>query len=227
MNPLSEPKVISVAIVEDDSGIRQSLEWLLKSSPGVRWVSSSATVAEALEQIPRTPPEVILMDINLPDRSGIECAAEIKSQLPETQIIMITVYDDAEKVFSALRAGASGYLLKRASPDRILQAIREVHAGGLPMSSEIAHKVLGVFREPAAAPAEEEVALRPREREILELLAAGCSNKEIAAKLCIGIETVTWHLKHIYNKLHVSSRTQAALKFLTLQKTPRVPLGSP
>lgn len=218
MKPASEPKVISVAIVEDDAGIRQSLEWLLKSSPGVRWVSSSGDVAEALRLIPKSPPDVVLMDINLPDRSGIECAALIKEQLPAVQIVMITVYDDAEKVFAALRAGASGYILKRASPERILQAIQEVHAGGVPMSSEIAHKVLGVFREPASSASKEEIDLSRREQEILELLAEGCSNKEISDKLSIGIETVTWHLKHIYSKLHVRSRTQAALKFLNLQK---------
>ena len=221
MKRASESKTISVAIVEDDAGIRQSLEWLLKSSPGVRWVGSAGTVAEALKIIPPTPPDVVLMDINLPDRSGIECAALIKEQLPAVQIVMITVYDDAEKVFAALRMGASGYILKRASPERILQAIQEVQAGGVPMSSEIAHKVLGVFREPAPAAPKEEIDLSRREQEILELLAEGCSNKEISDKLSIGIETVTWHLKHIYSKLHVRSRTQAALKYLNLQKSQR------
>ena len=221
MKRASEPKTISVAIVEDDAGIRQSLEWLLKSSPGLRWICSAGTVAEALKIIPPTTPDVVLMDINLPDRSGIECVALIKEQLPAVQIVMITVYDDAEKVFAALRAGASGYILKRASPERILQAIQEVHAGGVPMSSEIAHKVLSVFREPAPAAPKEAIDLSRREQEILELLAEGCSNKEISEKLSIGIETVTWHLKHIYSKLHVRSRTQAALKFLNFQKSQR------
>lgn len=212
---------ISVAIVEDDAGIRQSLEWLLKSALGMRWVCSAGNVAEALRLIPQTPPDVILMDINLPDRSGIECAALIKEQLPAVQIVMITVYDDAEKVFSALRAGASGYLLKRASPERILQAIQEVHAGGVPMSSEIARKVLGAFREPVPAATEVPLDLSRREGEVLELLAEGCSNKDISAKLSVSVETVTWHLKHIYSKLHVRSRTQAALKYLDLQKGPQ------
>lgn len=218
MKPKDEPKVIRVAVVEDDAGIRQSLEWLLKSSPGVCWASSSASVAEALQLIPKSPPDVVLMDINLPDRSGIECAALVKELLPAVQIVMITVYDDAEKVFAALRAGASGYILKRATPERILQAIQEVHAGGVPMSSEIAHKVLGVFREPAPPTPKETIDLSRREQEILELLAEGGSNKDISARLSIGIETVTWHLKHIYHKLHVRSRTQAALKYLSLQK---------
>ena len=227
MKSASEKPTISVAIVEDDAGIRQSLEWLLKSAPGLRWLCSCGNVAEALATIPAAAPDVILMDINLPDRSGIECAAEIKAALPAAQIVMITVYDDAEKVFSALRAGASGYILKRAEPERILEAIREVHAGGVPMSSEIARKVLGVFREPAPATPSEEINLSQREQEVLELLAEGGSNKDISKKLGVSIETVTWHLKHVYSKLHVRSRTQAALKFLNLQKGFRASPGSP
>ena len=209
--------MINVAIVEDDAGIRRGLEWLLKSSPDFSCVAACKNTEEALRQLPKIAPQVILMDINLPDRSGIECAADIKELLPAAQVVMITVYDDDEKVFNALRAGASGYILKRTPPKQILQAIREVHAGGVPMSGEIARKVLGVFREPAPTPAEEQN-LSPREQEVLELLSKGCSNKEIAGKLSLSIETVTWHLKHIYSKLHVRSRTQAALKFLSRKK---------
>jgi DNA-binding NarL/FixJ family response regulator len=211
--------MITVAIVEDDAGIRRSLEWLVKSSDEFSCVSACASAEEALRVLPKTAPEVVLMDINLPNRSGIECTARLKELLPSVQVVIITVYDDAEKVFNALRAGASGYILKRAAPERILQAIREVHAGGVPMSSEIARKVLGAFREPAPAPAEEQNLSR-REREVLDLLAHGCSNKDIADKLSISIETVTWHLRHIYGKLHVRSRTQAALVFLSRQKGP-------
>jgi DNA-binding NarL/FixJ family response regulator len=211
--------VINVAIVEDDAGIRRGLEWLLKSSSEFSCVASCKNAGEALRLLPKAAPQVILMDINLPDRSGIECAAQIKEMLPSTQVVMITVYDDDEKVFNALRAGASGYILKRTPPKKILQAIREVHAGGVPMSSEVARKLLSVFREPAPAPTQaEEQNLSPREQEVLELLSRGCANKEIADKLSLSIETVTWHLKHIYNKLHVRSRTQAALKFLSRQK---------
>ncbi|HEX3627258.1 MAG TPA: response regulator transcription factor [Verrucomicrobiae bacterium] len=209
--------MITVAIVEDDAGIRQSLEWLLKSSKEFSCVASCGTAQEALRTLPKAVPEVILMDINLPDRSGIECTARIKEMLPAVQVVMITVYDDAEKVFNSLRAGASGYILKRATPERISQAIREVHAGGVAMSSEIARKVLGVFREPAPVPAEDQNLSR-REQEVLELLSQGAANKEIADKLSISIETVTWHLRHIYAKLHVRSRTQAALKFLGQRK---------
>lgn len=212
--------MIKVAIVEDDKGIRQSLEWLLESSPEFSCVASCGSAEEAWEVLPKAAPQVVLMDINLPARSGIECTARLKELLPSVQVVMITVYDDSEKVFNALRAGASGYILKRADPERIQQAIREVHAGGVPMSGEIARKVLGAFREPVAtsAPGEEQNLSR-REQEILELLAQGCSNKDIAARLSISIETVTWYLRHIYSKLHVRSRTQAALKFLSLRKT--------
>lgn len=210
--------MIKVAIVEDDKGIRQSLEWLLESTPEFECVASCGSTEEALPVLQKAAPDVVLMDINLPDRSGIECTARLKELLPSVQVVMITVYDDSEKVFNALRAGASGYILKRASPERITQAIREVHAGGIPMSAEIARKVLGTFREPAPVAAPEEQTLSRREQEILELLAQGCSNKDIASKLSISIETVTWHLRHIYSKLHVRSRTQAALKFLSLRK---------
>jgi DNA-binding NarL/FixJ family response regulator len=213
--------MITVAIVEDDAGIRRSLEWLLKSSPEFLCVAACKNAEEALRALPKAAPQVVLMDINLPDRSGIECTARLKELLPSAQVVMITVYGDSEKVFNSLRAGASGYILKRATPERILQAIREVHAGGVPMSSEIARKVLGVFREPAPAPMPaEDQNLSRREQEILELLSQGCANKEIADKLSISIETVTWHLRHIYTKLHVRSRTQAALKFLGQRKSP-------
>ena len=210
--------MITVGIVEDDAGVRRSLEWLLKSSAEFLCVASCQNVEEALRVLPKAAPQVILMDIHLAGSSGIECAARIKEILPASQVVMITVYGDSEKVFDALRAGASGYILKRTPPEKILQAIREVHDGGVPMSAEIARKVLGTFREPAPAPAAEEQNLSRREQEVLELLSRGCANKEIADKLSISIETVTWHLRHIYSKLHVRSRTQAALKFLGRRK---------
>jgi DNA-binding NarL/FixJ family response regulator len=211
--------MITIGIVEDDAGVRRSLEWLLKSTPEFSCVASCKDAEEALNLLPSAAPQVVLMDIHLPYRSGIECAAQVKEMLPSTQVVMITVYDEDEKIFAALRAGASGYILKRTPPKKILQAIREVHAGGVPMSSEIARKVLGMFREPVPAAADGQN-LSPREQEVLELLSGGCSNKEIAEKLSLSVETVTWHLKHIYTKLHVRSRTQAALKYLSRQKKP-------
>src|SRR4051812_37353831 len=207
--------MIKVAIVEDDAGVRQSLEWLVKSSAEFSLGPSCGSAEEAWRLLPKASPEIVLMDINLPNHSGIECTARLKELLPSVQIVMITVYDESDKVFNALRAGASGYILKRSTPERILQAIREVHAGGVPMSSEIARKVLGTFRQPAPASAAADHSLSRREQEVLELLAEGCSNKVIAEKLSLSIETVTWHLRHIYAKLHVRSRTQAALVFLS------------
>ena len=214
--------MINVAIVEDDAGIRQGLEWLLKSSPEFTCVASCKDAGEALRLLPKAAPQVILMDINLPDRSGIECAAQIKETLPRHPgRDDYRLCDDDEKSFQRFcaRARADTSPCKRTPPKKILQAIREVHAGGVPMSGEIARKLLGVFREPPSAPAQAaEENLSPREQEVLELLSRGCANKEIADRLSLSIETVTWHLKHIYSKLHVRSRTQAALKFLSRQK---------
>ena len=142
---------VSVALVEDDAGLRRSLERLLNLSPGFRCTCSCGSGEEALKLIPRNPPDVVLMDIHLPNRSGIECAAILRQQLPQLLIIMLTVYDDADTLFKALRAGACGYLLKRARPEEILEAINEARRGGAPMSSEIARQVVAAFQEPAPA----------------------------------------------------------------------------
>ena len=205
--------MISVAIVEDNSGIRRSLELLLNESPGFRCACACGSAEEALRLLPRATPDVVLMDIHLPNLSGIECTARLKELLPRVQVIMITVYADVEKVFSALRAGASGYLLKRSAPEKILEAITEVSAGGAPMTSEIARKVVEAFKAPRPT-ARVEDELTRREQEILELLSQGFANKEIAQNLNISFDTVRWHLKQIYDKLHVRSRTEAVAKFL-------------
>lgn len=214
--------MIPVAIVEDDSGTRQSLELLLSEAPGFRCVCACSTGEEALRQIPRFKPEVVLMDIHLPNLSGIECTARLKQQLPSLQVIMITMYADTDKVFSALRAGASGYLLKRSSPEKILEAIKDVSQGGAPMTSEIARKVVEAFNGPPLADGGEEELTR-REQEILELLCRGYANKEIAESLKISFETVRWHNRQIYHKLHVRSRTEAAARFLKGRDTPAAP----
>jgi DNA-binding NarL/FixJ family response regulator len=173
----------------------------------------------ALKGLSANQPDVVLMDINMTGMTGIECVERLKVIAPGVQIVMLTVYEDTEKIFKALAAGASGYLLKRLSPSKLLQAIREVHAGGSPMSGSIARKVVASFQTTeSSGPRLPE--LSPREQEVLELLAQGCSNKEIADKLSISIETVTWHLRHIYTKLHVRSRTEATLRFLSFQKEP-------
>jgi DNA-binding NarL/FixJ family response regulator len=173
-----------------------------------------ATAAEALKEIPKHQPDIVLMDIQLPDISGIECTAQLKQLMPSVQIIMVTVYEDTERIFKALRAGACGYLLKRCTPEELIFAIHEVKQGGAPMSREIARKVISSFREPVTTVSEVE-GLSPREREILELLANGFPNKQIAARVGLTDGTVRWHLRHVYNKLHVRSRMEAALKFLS------------
>lgn len=205
-----------IAIVEDNRTIRESLTEFVQSDSENRCVCACASAEEALKVIPKHQPEIILMDVQLPNASGIECCAQLKQLLPSVQIIMVTVYEDTERIFKALRAGACGYLLKRCTPGELLDAIREVQQGGAPMSREIARKVISSFQEPIAAVAEVED-LSPREREILELLAEGFPNKQIANRMSVTDGTVRWHLRHVYNKLHVRSRTEAALKFKSAQ----------
>lgn len=207
-----QPAPILVAVVEDDAGLRRSLEFLLSHSPGFQFVGACGSAEEALKQIPRWCPEVVLMDIHLPNRSGIECTVLLKQELPKLQVIMLTVYEDTDTIFKALRAGACGYLLKRSMPEEILEAITEVQHGGAPMTSEIARKVLVAFQEPVPASADTE-GLSRREREIMELLLRGFANKEIAAQLFISVPTVKVHLRHIYEKLHVRCRTDVLVKF--------------
>lgn len=205
--------MISVAIVEDNAGVRRSLELLLNESPGFRCLCACSTGEEALKLIPKHAPEVVLMDIHLPNLSGVECTARLKQLLPSVQVVMLTVYSDADKLFKALRAGASGYLLKRSSPEKILEAISEVRAGGSPMTPEIARRVVEAFKEPASTAAGQP-SLSRREEEVLELLAQGLANREIAAKLSVTVDTVRYHLKHIYEKLHVRSRTEAVARYV-------------
>jgi DNA-binding NarL/FixJ family response regulator len=204
-----------IAIVEDNQTICESLAAYVHTDPECQCVCTCATAAEALEVIPRHQPDIVLMDIQLPDGSGIDCTARLKQQLPELQIIMVTVYGDPEIIFKALRAGACGYLLKRSSPEELVAAVREVRLGGAPMSREIARKVMAYFQESSKTSelAGDLEGLSPRERETLELLAQGFLSKEIADRLGVKHGTVRWHLQHIYNKLHVRSRTEAVLKF--------------
>ncbi|MCW1887843.1 response regulator transcription factor [Luteolibacter flavescens] len=204
--------MIKLGIVEDSRTTREGLETIINLSPDFRCVCSCDTAEKALVQLPKHAPEVVLMDIQLPGMSGIECVARLKKLLPDTHVIMVTVYEDPDRIFSALRNGASGYLLKRSTPDEVLTAIRDVQQGGAPMSGEIARKVILHFRDQSTT-AEEVEKLTAREREVLELVAEGFINKEIGERLGVSTEAVRWHLKHIYVKLHVRSRTEAALKF--------------
>lgn len=205
-----------IAIVEDNKVIRESLMEFVQADPECRCVCACATAEEALKIIPKHEPEIILMDIQLPNMSGIDCLPQIKQLLPSAQVIMVTVYEDTERIFKALRMGACGYLLKRCAPEELIAAIREVRQGGAPMSREIARKVIASFQEPVKAAAEVEE-LSPRELEILELVAGGFPNKVIADRLGLTDGTVRWHLRHVYHKLHVRSRTEAALKFRSVK----------
>jgi len=204
--------MIKVAIVEDNKTTREGLETIVNLSSDFRCVCTCSTAEEALAVLPRHAPELVLMDIQLPNMSGVECVAQLKELLPAIKAIMVTVYEDPDRIFRALRAGASGYLLKRSAPEEVLNAMREVHQGGGAMSGEIARKVIGYFREQTTT-TEEVDRLTAREREVLELVVHGFSNKEIAERLSVTVAAVRWHLKHIYHKLHVHSRTEAALKF--------------
>jgi DNA-binding NarL/FixJ family response regulator len=204
---------ISVSIVEDDAGIRESIAVLIDGSPGFRCLSTHATAEEALRKIPANPPDVILMDINLPGMSGVECVQKLRALLPRLHVLMLTMYEDGDLIFKSLTAGASGYLLKRTPPAKLLEAIEEVHRGASPMSGKIARIVVQHFQNLKPASPETEQ-LTPRENETLELLAKGYRYKEIADKLGISFDTVRSHLRNIYDKLHVHSRTEAVVKYL-------------
>ena len=204
--------MIKVGIVEDNKTLREGFETLLNRTPGFQCVCTCGTVAEALKKIPRAQPDVVLMDIQLPDSTGVECTAQLKGQMPALHIVIVTVYEDSERIFQALRAGACGYLLKRAQPEKVISAIKEAQDGGVPMTPEIARKVIGQFRGQVTA-SQEVDNLTDREREVLELVMHGHANKAIADRLGVTVAAVKWHLQHIYEKLHVHSRTEAALKF--------------
>jgi DNA-binding NarL/FixJ family response regulator len=200
-----------IAIIEDNDTMRKALVDLVDREPGYRCVCACSTTKEALEHVPKHLPDVALMDIHLPDQSGIVCTAQLTEKLPTLQVIMLTVYKDTELIFQALRAGACGYILKRSRADDIIQAITEVRAGGAPMTSSIARMVVRSFRTPSKSLNAE--GLTARELEILELLSEGLSNKGIAQRLNISVATVRNHLDHTFKKLHVRSRTEAAAKY--------------
>ncbi len=198
-------------MVEDSKPWRTNLERLLKETEGLECVGSYGSGEEAIRDLPARRPQVVLMDINLPGISGVECTRQLKALLPDIQIVMLTVYDDSDRIFQALQMGANGYLLKRASADEILQAIQDVHRGGAPMSTYIARKVVQSFQRQAPSAKPDEV-LSKREGEVLGYVARGYSDKEVADALGLSPATIRSYLKTIYGKLHVHSRTQAILK---------------
>lgn len=212
MNAQPDDLRIVVCIVEDDPPVRQMLANWVRHATGFHCAGTHASGESALTALPAEKPSVVLMDINLPGISGIECVRRLKPLLPGTQFVMLTVYEDADHIYNALMAGASGYLLKRMTRKELLAAIKDVHAGGSPMSSNIARKVVQSFQRQGAQPSEKDD-LSSREREVLELLARGYLYKEIADTLHITVPTVNTYIRRIYEKLHVRSRAQAVAKF--------------
>lgn len=209
-------KIIKVSIVDDEVDLRENIAGYVDAAKGFRCVGVHGSAEEALENVPKEKPDVVLMDINMGGMNGIECVRRLKPKLPDTQIVMLTVFEDTEKIFSALASGASGYLLKRLAPAKLLEAIREVHEGGSPMSAPIARKVVLSLQPVLSAPgaADEHISLSPREREVLDGLAEGQAYKQIADKLGVSIHTVRNYIRRIYEKLHVCSRTEAVAKYL-------------
>jgi DNA-binding NarL/FixJ family response regulator len=203
----------TVAIVEDNAVMRKTFRQWINAAPGFQCICACASAEEALADIPKLKPDVVLMDVHLPGESGIACTARLKEMLPSVQVIIVTVYRNHELIIQALQAGACGYLLKRSSPEELLKAISEVRSGGAPMTGEIARMLVEVFQKKPASPVSGD-GLTPREAEILAFLSEGLSNKEIADRGKISYDTVRAHLRHIYEKLHVRGRTEAVKKFL-------------
>jgi DNA-binding NarL/FixJ family response regulator len=204
---------IKVAIVEDDEGIRTSLATLIRRAPAFRLAGDYANAEAALKEIPRHPPDVVLMDINLPGMNGVECVRHLKTGLPAVQFLMLTVYEDSDSLFNSFKAGASGYLLKRTASARLLEAIRDVHDGGSPMTPQLARRMVQFFSKPAGDTSNVS-GLTPGEREFLDQLANGYAYKEIADRMNISIDTVRSYVRTVYEKLHVHSRTEAVVKYL-------------
>jgi DNA-binding NarL/FixJ family response regulator len=206
--------MITVSIVDDERELRQSITTFVNGAPGFRCISGYGSAEAALKGLPEDKPDVVLMDINLGGLSGIECVERLTGQGTPMQILMLTVYEDTDQIFKALSAGASGYLLKRSSPTKLLHAIREVHAGGSPMSSSIARKVVASFQK-AKPVSQNQTHLSPREEAVLNCLAKGLTYKQIADQLSISIDTIRTYLRRIYSKLHVQSRTEAVAKYMS------------
>ena len=208
---------ISVCIVDDNNELRAALEEIISMSDGYKCAGTMSTAEDAIRKLPLIKPDVVLMDINLgAGETGIDCVRELKPMMPSANFMMCTVYEEDEKIFEALNAGASGYILKKTAPGKLLESIRELYQGGAPMSSQIARKVVAAFQKHTAIPGTKEsdlAALSNREKEILELLSRGLMYKEIAAALFISQETVRKHVYHVYEKLHVSNRVEAVNKF--------------
>lgn len=206
--------MITVSIVDDESQLRQSIETFINGSPGFRCLSTYGSAEAAMQGLAKERPDVVLMDIHMAGMNGIECVEKLKELQPDIQIVMLTVYEDTEQIFRALAAGASGFLLKRQNPDKLLEAIREVYEGGSPMSHSIARKVVASFQKSERTGGEQASLLSPREETVLDCLAKGLAYKQIADQLGISITTIRSYLRRIYEKLHVQTRSEAVARYL-------------
>jgi len=206
-------KPIRVALVEDDPSIRSSLATLIRRGPALRLAGEYPDAETALKEIPKRPPDVVLMDINLPGVNGVECVRQLKAAVPQVQFLMLTVYEDSDSLFNSLRAGAGGYLLKRTASARLLEAIQDVHNGGSPMTPQLARRVVQFF---SRVPEDNSPVLKltAGERDFLDQLAHGYAYKEIADRMGISVDTVRSYVRTVYEKLHVHSRTEAVVKYL-------------
>lgn len=216
-----QPATVGVVIIEDGAWMRENLARELNRAQGLRCINSYRTAEQALEGVQADQPDVVIVDINLPGMDGVQCVRHLKAVVPQAQCLMLTVYEESEKIFNSLLAGASGYLLKRNSTEELVEAIRQVREGGAPMSSSIARKIVAHFHQ-AGAQKSDVGALSPREQQVLDLMAKGASSKEIATQLSLSVETIRMNVKHIYSKLHVHSRGEATAKYLG-----QFPLGFP
>lgn len=209
----NDSMLIKVAIVDDDEGIRTSLAALIRRAPALRLAGDFPDAEAALREIPLHPPHVVLMDINLPGMKGFDCVRQLKAVVPQVQFLMLTVYEDSDSLFNSLKAGASGYLLKRTASVRLLEAIHDVHAGGAPMTPQLARRVVQFFAQPVTGEVSA-AKLTAGEKDFLDQLAKGYAYKEIAGRLNISIDTVRSYVRTVYEKLHVHSRTEAVVKYL-------------
>jgi DNA-binding NarL/FixJ family response regulator len=209
--------MISVSIVDDEKELCQSIAAFVSGSHGFQCVSTYNSGEAALKNLPADRPDVVLMDIHLNGMSGIECVERLKTMVPEMQVMMLTVYEDTEQIFKALAAGASGYMLKRLTPGKLLEAIREVHGGGSPMSSPIARKVVASFQR-AEQTGGEKTHLSSREQMVLDCFAKGLTYRQAADRLSISVDTIRTYVRRVYEKLHVQSRTEAVAKYMRHQE---------
>ena len=206
-------RIITVAVVDDDSELLSNISWMIDQAEGFKCLGTYSGCDELFAGLGDPLPDVVLMDIGLPGKSGIECTRELKRLHPEIRIVMQTVYSEDEKIFESLRAGAVGYILKKSPIIKLLQAVSDAYDGGAPMSGEVARRVLAYFHEPELE--DDMSTLSPREREVLEALVEGMSYKAISEKLYLSVHTVRFHVHHIYEKLHVRSRAEAMAKLLS------------